>query len=92
MRPSAGDRYSTPPDEIKRAVGCACGAMDEKNKGHTVISRGERCGRAGQYRKATLIDRYGADVRLPDLRDEIAQCKRRHTLGDACRVHYGGLS
>ena len=52
----------------------------------------ERCGRTGQYRKATLIERYGADVRLPDLRDEIAQCERRHTLGNACRVHYEGLS
>src|SRR5262249_9569284 len=27
-----------------------------------------RCGRTGQYRKQTLIERYGADIRLPDLR------------------------
>ena len=27
----------------------------------------EKCGRAGQYRKQTLIERYGADIRLPDL-------------------------
>ena len=25
----------------------------------------EKCGRVGQYRKAKLIERYGADVRLP---------------------------
>jgi hypothetical protein len=25
-----------------------------------------RCGRAGQYRKQNLIERYGADIRLPD--------------------------
>jgi hypothetical protein len=25
----------------------------------------EKCGRAGQYRKQTLIERYGADIRLP---------------------------
>jgi len=25
-----------------------------------------KCGRAGQYRKEKLIDRYGADMRLPD--------------------------
>lgn len=24
-----------------------------------------KCGRAGQYRKQTLIERYGADMRLP---------------------------
>jgi len=34
----------------------------------------EKCGRSGQYRKQKLIERYGADIRLPDLREEIAQC------------------
>src|SRR5262249_31972166 len=28
----------------------------------------EKCGRSGQYRKQKLIERYGADIRLPDLR------------------------
>src|SRR5262244_271574 len=37
----------------------------------------EKCGRSGRYRKQTLIERYGADIRLPDLREEIAQCERR---------------
>jgi len=32
----------------------------------------EKCGRSGQYRKQKLIERYGADMRLPDLREEIA--------------------
>jgi hypothetical protein len=32
----------------------------------------EKCGRAGQYRKQKLIERYGANMRLPDLREEIA--------------------
>jgi hypothetical protein len=32
----------------------------------------EKCGRSGQYRKQKLIERYGADTRLPDLREEIA--------------------
>jgi hypothetical protein len=48
----------------------------------------EKCGRAGQYRKQTLIERYGADMRLPDLREEIAQCERRGRMHDACMVHY----
>jgi len=31
----------------------------------------EKCGRSGQYRKQTLIECYGADLRLPDLREEL---------------------
>jgi len=37
----------------------------------------EKCGRSGQYRKQKLIERYGADIRLPDLREEIAKCDRQ---------------
>jgi hypothetical protein len=36
----------------------------------------ENCGPAGQYRKQKLIERYGADIRLPDMRWEISQCRR----------------
>jgi hypothetical protein len=38
-----------------------------------------------------LIERYGADMRLPDLRQEIAQCKRHGQMHDACMVHYVDL-
>jgi hypothetical protein len=37
----------------------------------------EKCGRSGHYRKQKLIERYGADMRLPDLRERIAQCRRQ---------------
>jgi hypothetical protein len=47
-----------------------------------------KCGRAGQHRKQTLIKLYGADFRLPDLREEIAQCERRGLMHDACMVRY----
>jgi hypothetical protein len=50
-----------------------------------------KCGRAGQYRKQTLIERYGADIRLPDLREEIAQCERRGHMHDNCMVRYVDL-
>jgi hypothetical protein len=43
-----------------------------------------KCGRAGQYRKQNLIDRYGAEIPLPNLREEIAQCERRGLMHDAC--------
>ena len=51
----------------------------------------EKCGRAGQYRKQNLIARYGADIRLPELREEIAQCERRGLMHDACVVRYVDL-
>jgi hypothetical protein len=50
-----------------------------------------KCGRSGQYRKEKRIERYGADVRLPDLRKEIAQCERRGQMHDACMVRYVDL-
>jgi hypothetical protein len=34
-----------------------------------------KCGRKGHYRKQNLIVRYGADIRLPDLREEIAKVR-----------------
>jgi protein tyrosine/serine phosphatase len=51
----------------------------------------EKCCRAGQYRKANLVARYGADIRLPDLREEIAQCERLGKMHDACMVRYVDL-
>jgi hypothetical protein len=50
-----------------------------------------KCGRAGQYRKQNLIERHGPDIRLPDLREEIAQCERRGLVHDACMVSYVDL-
>jgi hypothetical protein len=51
----------------------------------------EKCGRARQYRKRNLIARYGADIRLPDLREEISRCERQGKMHDACAVHYVDL-
>jgi hypothetical protein len=43
----------------------------------------KRCGRRRQYRKATLLDQYGPDIALPDLRALIAQCERQnHFTGE----------
>jgi len=48
----------------------------------------ERCGRRGQYHKATLIRQHGADVALPDLLREIARCERRDLTNGGCSAHY----
>jgi hypothetical protein len=50
-----------------------------------------KCGRAGQYRKKILIERFGADMRLPDLREEIANCSLRGLMHDRCMVRYVDL-
>jgi len=49
-----------------------------------------KCGRSGQYRKQNLIEKYGADIRLPDLREQIAQCEHRG-MYDACMCHFVDL-
>jgi hypothetical protein len=46
---------------------------------------------AGQYKKQNLIARYGVDIRLPDLREEIAKCDRHRKMHDACMVRYVDL-
>ena len=52
----------------------------------------DKCGRAGQYRKENLMARFGADIVLPDLRDEIAQCERHAAMHDPCGMHYVELT
>ena len=63
-----------------------------EHPGDLVRLRCEKCGRAGRYRKRALIERYGSDIRLPDLREEIAQCERARQIHNACRVHCVGLT
>lgn len=46
----------------------------------------DKCGRAGQYHTAKLIERYGADMVMPELRHMLAQCSRRYTFSDPCMV------
>ena len=35
--------------------------------------------------KQNLIERYGANIRRPDLREEIAQCGRQGKMHDVCK-------
>ena len=53
-----------------------------------------KCGRSGQYRKATLIGKYGADIPLPELLRRIAtDCPKVGVLGnDPCGAHYPDLA
>lgn len=47
-----------------------------------------RCDRAGQYRKAALMKRYGANMKLRDLRVEIARCPKIGSMSDGCGVYF----
>jgi hypothetical protein len=46
------------------------------------------CGRRGQYRIDWLLERFGPDIALPDLRHELAQCPRRGSMSEPCQVGY----
>ena len=51
----------------------------------------EKCGCASQFRKQNLIARYGADIPLPDLLEELVGCHKRGKMHDACMVRYVDL-
>ena len=53
-----------------------------------------KCNRAGQYRKATLIEKYWRDIPLPDLLHMIGtDCPKMDALGnDPCGAHYRDLA
>ena len=59
--------------------------------GDTVRLSCAKCNRKGQYRKQSLIERFGPDIPLPDLRHEIAQCERRGKSIEPCLVRYTDL-
>jgi hypothetical protein len=49
------------------------------------------CPRRGQYRKQTLIARFGGDVLMPDVRHLIAECPRKDAPDAARGVYYADL-
>lgn len=50
-----------------------------------------KCGRHGRLRRDRLIEHYGADIKLPDLLEEIAQCPRARKYADYCGAYYVAL-
>lgn len=50
-----------------------------------------KCGRAGQYRRTTLLDRFGPDAAMPDVLAALADCPRRGNASDPCGVIYPDL-
>jgi len=60
-----------------RAIRCACHAIV------VVVS--------ANIGNKNLVERFGANIPLPDLRHEIAKCERRGKMHDACAVRYPDL-
>jgi hypothetical protein len=48
----------------------------------------EQCGRRGRYAVAKLIEKYGRDAKLPDLRQTLANCQKTKTANiyDRCKA------
>jgi hypothetical protein len=44
--------------------------------------------RRGQYHIDKLLERFGPNIAMPDLRHELAQCPRRHDLSNPCDVEF----
>ena len=64
---------------------------DHAAAGHrTLILSCRRCPRRGRYNLARLIERYGADMGLPQLMTALsADCPRQQSVGiyDRCGIH-----
>jgi hypothetical protein len=43
-------------------------------------------GRREQYRIDRLLEQYGPDIAVPDLRHEVAQCPHRRDMSNPCQV------
>jgi hypothetical protein len=50
----------------------------------------ERCGRHGRYNVARLIEKHGADMKLLDLRANLANCPKTQAVSvyDRCKVRF----
>jgi len=48
----------------------------------------DKCGRRGRLLKAKLIEAYGPDIALADLRSLIARCDRSGNMSNPCGAYY----
>jgi hypothetical protein len=52
----------------------------------------DECGREGRYARNALIERYGADTPMPNILNQITDCKRNRPLSmDRCKAVFGEL-
>ncbi len=60
----------------------------------TITVRCDQCGREGRYRRATLLDRFGPDMAMPNILNAITEdCVGNAPLStDRCKAVYGELA
>ena len=51
----------------------------------------DKCGRRGRLLKSKLIEAYGPDITLPDLRTMITRRDRAGSMSDGCGTYYVAL-
>jgi hypothetical protein len=51
----------------------------------------DRCGRAGQYRRETLIQRFDVDAPMPWVLVQLAACPRYQNMSNPCGAYYPDL-
>jgi hypothetical protein len=51
-----------------------------------------KCGRAGQYKRTTLIDRFGPDTGMPEVLEALSQCPDSRNYSNICQVRCPDLS
>ncbi len=51
-----------------------------------------KCGRAGQYRRDALRQRFGAGAALPDVLVALADCELAGNMSDPCQVVFRDLA
>jgi hypothetical protein len=51
-----------------------------------------RCERQERFNKDRLIEEYGADATMFDLRPRIVACEERHRAGQSCEIFYPDLA
>ncbi len=52
----------------------------------------ERSGRSGRYSRDRLIERFSADIALPDLLVALASCERRADFSRPCGTRFTDLA
>jgi hypothetical protein len=57
-----------------------------------VVFRCRKCDREGRYQLETLIEQFGPDVNMIELRGLVANCPLFEDQRNPCKVHYPQLS
>jgi hypothetical protein len=55
---------------------------------HMIRLQCDKCGCRGQYQSDRLLEKYGPDIAMPDLRHKLAQCPHRGDMSNPGQVAF----